>query len=391
MTLKLTPSYNEVGWTDRKIKEIKIAQWMRTVDAPDHVRAGFTVTDAGGLVINIAIGEAMLYGYLVENDSLIAPDPLTPSTTNHVYLKIVFDGQGRANAAAIEVNTTGVAPQYSTKLATVVTSTDDITSLTSNAQLNFLHATGGHTHVGTSGQGPTLTNTALPVDQNSGIPYLDAEGDLWIKGAGINTAFIADGSIFYNYIWNRTHDERVVKINRNAQNAYTMHINVGDGVGNYTWSQVITQNRVGAAYGVVGLNSASNLINPGNVIFCNSLSGSTVPLYVWNDYHGEHMMCIVRASANHYHMQMVDNGSWKNLLSSDSVGIPYGVCGLGWNGDIGFPSYGIVTNSKGTGYVLQMFDGYYGNETFLLVSRVGSASYVMYLNYGGTWHQVMVS
>jgi hypothetical protein len=166
--LKVSPSYNEVGWPDKKIKEVEFAKQDRLDGMDNHVN-GMTVADAGGLGVTIAIGDAKVYGYLIENDTEIV-EVLTNNATNHVYLVITLDVNGRCDSATIVINTTGTTPAYSTKLATIVCADDDITSLTDARIFHPFHSTGGHDHSGTSGNGPVIVGkNVLPASTTAGV------------------------------------------------------------------------------------------------------------------------------------------------------------------------------------------------------------------------------
>jgi hypothetical protein len=262
MTLKVTPSYLEVGQPDRIIKETKLSEWMRVLDTPDHVRSGFDVSDTGGITVSVGIGDAMIYGYLIENDQLISPINLVDNTINYIYIVLTFDANSRILTAAIETNLTGVTPIYGIKLATVTTAGTDITLLESNIQYGFLHATGGHKHRGTSGDGPLLDITSLPCDVNNGLPILNNEGNLLIKGSKIYLRFIDSAASIYD----RISGEQAFYWFRDSQNHYRAMINEGDIEGEPHWYQMLTTRTLGMQGGPAKLNLDGSLDVPfGNI------------------------------------------------------------------------------------------------------------------------------
>ena len=94
----------------------------------NHVDSGFTLpaTDPD-LDIPVAAGIAFINGRRVETDS---SNDLTmaPSTTNHIFLQLLFDGSSNTLTVQLVANTTGTPPANSVKIGRAVTDATTVTS-----------------------------------------------------------------------------------------------------------------------------------------------------------------------------------------------------------------------------------------------------------------------
>ena len=130
------PSHNEVapvGSEDAAsdLAEQTTAQLIKGIaQASDYVESGLTVPSTSGtLNIDVALGVAFISGLRI-NIPGATTVTVSPSTTNHLFLKLTRDVNGDVDEALFEINTSGTPPADSIKIATLVADATTITSTT---------------------------------------------------------------------------------------------------------------------------------------------------------------------------------------------------------------------------------------------------------------------
>ncbi len=125
------PSANDVAVvTDegRVGQEITHKEYAQTW-VGGHFISGFTLpaTTSGTLVIDVATGEAIIGGQRVQMGSIEQPT-MAANQTNHIYLRLTFDGNSLVDGVQVISNTTGVQPSDSVKIGEAVTDATEVTS-----------------------------------------------------------------------------------------------------------------------------------------------------------------------------------------------------------------------------------------------------------------------
>ncbi len=139
------PTHNEVAPVGDEddasdLAEQTVSQLIKGVaQASNYAESGLTVPSTSvDLDIDVALGVAFITGERI-NVPGATTVTVSPSTTNHLFLKMNRDINGDVDDAEYEVNTTGTPPADSIKLATLVadgvgiTSTVDARPLTAQA------------------------------------------------------------------------------------------------------------------------------------------------------------------------------------------------------------------------------------------------------------------
>lgn len=168
MSTKCFPTVNDVGGagSGKVITEANITALVKMLLGQAFVLTGFTVPASSvNLTLSVALGEAMIAGYRVVKD---AAETVTcsPSATNHIYLKLTRDASQNVTGAVFEVNTTGVAPADSVKIATAVAGASSVTS-TTDARVLMPFASSQVSGVAT--QAGLDAHTALAATAHGGI------------------------------------------------------------------------------------------------------------------------------------------------------------------------------------------------------------------------------
>lgn len=139
MSMFIFPTVNDVYGAGSvgdgiDIKEDNFAEIAQIVGRNDFVWSGFTSSDGGGLVLDVASGTLFVSGYKVES-SATENETLTASNTNYVYGQLTRDGSNNVTGMNIVHNTTGTTPTDGILLATVVTGASTITTITDSRRL----------------------------------------------------------------------------------------------------------------------------------------------------------------------------------------------------------------------------------------------------------------
>lgn len=100
------------------------------------VYSGLSLTDGGGLLLNIAGGAANFSGGTTPYSG--GSSVLANNTTNHIYLTSQFNNSTRFFDAVLVTNVTGTDPADSLKLGTVLTAAGAIVSITPNPLLHMM-------------------------------------------------------------------------------------------------------------------------------------------------------------------------------------------------------------------------------------------------------------
>jgi hypothetical protein len=96
---------------------------------PNGVFDGFQVTAGSGLNINISAGTGHINGYFIESDTTESRS-VNASATNRVWCRLTRDSNGFVTGWNFVITTTATPPTDSVLIATVVTSSSAITSIT---------------------------------------------------------------------------------------------------------------------------------------------------------------------------------------------------------------------------------------------------------------------
>ncbi len=118
------------------LREERAAELLRAL-SNNHVLSGLLVPgSSGNLNIVIPLGKALVYGHWLDIEATTVT--AAASSTNHVFLKVTLDGNDRISLVEYEVNTSGTPPANSTKIATLITDADNITSTTDERLLDYI-------------------------------------------------------------------------------------------------------------------------------------------------------------------------------------------------------------------------------------------------------------
>jgi hypothetical protein len=122
MTLTVKPAFG--ANISSKDWEKFFGKWF-----PNGVFDGLQVTAGSGLNINISAGTAHINGYFIESDSTETRS-VNASTTNYVWCKLIRNASNFVTGWDFQVTTSSTPPSDSFLLATVVTSSSAVTSVT---------------------------------------------------------------------------------------------------------------------------------------------------------------------------------------------------------------------------------------------------------------------
>ncbi len=141
----ISPSINNVGG-GKKLNEAFLTAIFHALAGGSYVVYGFDVTEAttDGLTLNVPAGAAFINGRFVSISEPVAV-VCTDDALNHIYLKIILDALGNATGAVIEVNTSELDPDYSTKLGTATAASGVITETTDRRTLHAMFDQSGMT------------------------------------------------------------------------------------------------------------------------------------------------------------------------------------------------------------------------------------------------------
>jgi len=111
-------------------RAISSSDWYRYIGAfaVDYVDHGFQVTHAGNLMVNVSAGRVYIQGIALESDST---EVLTmqANATNHIFIRLQKDSQGRPLDWSFVINITGSKPIDSIKIAEVITDSSTVVSI----------------------------------------------------------------------------------------------------------------------------------------------------------------------------------------------------------------------------------------------------------------------
>lgn len=120
-------------------RAISSSDWYRYIGAfaVDYIDYGFSVTSAGNLQVNVSSGRAYIQGIALESD---ANEQLTmqANIVNHIFIRLIKDSQGRPLDWEFVVNTTGIKPRDSIKIAEVTTNTNNVITIADRRALGDL-------------------------------------------------------------------------------------------------------------------------------------------------------------------------------------------------------------------------------------------------------------
>jgi hypothetical protein len=120
-------------------RAISSSDWYRYIGAfaVDYVDYGFQVTHAGNLIVSVSAGRVYIQGIALESDST---EELTmqANTTNHIFIRLLKDIQGRPLDWSFVINTTGSKPIDSIKIAEVTTNSSTVVSIIDRRALGDL-------------------------------------------------------------------------------------------------------------------------------------------------------------------------------------------------------------------------------------------------------------
>lgn len=120
-------------------RAIQSSDWYRYIGAfaVDYVDHGFQVTQSSNLTITVNPGRIYIQGIALESD---AGEQLTmqANTTNHIFVRLIKDAQGKPLDWQFVTNTNGAKPQDSIKIAEVTTSSTSISSIIDRRALGDL-------------------------------------------------------------------------------------------------------------------------------------------------------------------------------------------------------------------------------------------------------------
>lgn len=123
------PTSLDVGG-GRTATEQLMSSWLKALMGQNFVMTGFALPSSDpDLTISIPAGTATIAGFYVSVPGATNVT-LTASATNHLYLKLLKDGNGNVTGAKVEHNTTGTQPADSVKIGTAVCSGSAVTSTT---------------------------------------------------------------------------------------------------------------------------------------------------------------------------------------------------------------------------------------------------------------------
>lgn len=129
-----------VRYTIPKVgRAIQSSDWYRYIGAfaVDYVDHGFQVIQSSNLTVTVNPGRIYIQGIALESD---ADEQLTmqANATNHIFVRLIKDAQGKPLDWQFVTNTNGAKPQDSIKIAEVTTSSTSISSIVDRRALGDL-------------------------------------------------------------------------------------------------------------------------------------------------------------------------------------------------------------------------------------------------------------
>ncbi|WP_447979091.1 hypothetical protein [Candidatus Nitrospira bockiana] len=146
LTAHVFPSANDLegaqpnGYGETMFETNLADRWMAFLFARNVVISGGGLPGSDpDLIMQIPTGKARIDGRFIEWSAQNVTFP--PSSTSHVWVRILYDVGGLASSVVIEHNTTGVAPANAVKLGTVTTSGSAVTSTTDARVFTWIDGT----------------------------------------------------------------------------------------------------------------------------------------------------------------------------------------------------------------------------------------------------------
>lgn len=135
LTAHVFPSANDVegaqptGWGETIYEKNLSSFLLATLGVNNFVFSGALLPGSDAdLTITVPAGVFWLDGRYVAADAQAIT--VGASVTTHLFAKLLKDGSGNVSSVAYETNTSGTAPADSTKIGTLVSDSDNITSTT---------------------------------------------------------------------------------------------------------------------------------------------------------------------------------------------------------------------------------------------------------------------
>lgn len=104
----------------------------------DYIHSGYTVASGTGLSVDVSSGIIRLKGLVCDNDTSENVGSLTDNTTNYIYVTLARDSSSEAESFSFTKNTTGTTPTDSLKIAKVITSGGNVTTVSQQNQTDTI-------------------------------------------------------------------------------------------------------------------------------------------------------------------------------------------------------------------------------------------------------------